>query len=178
MKYLARLAAFVALALAASGCFNTPPPQTAEPIYPGPDEYAAYGYASDPSLGAYNPFLYAYYWPVPYYYYWRFGGDGDRDCDDGFCGPRRGKKPPHLPLTIGSLPQRLPPRTSAEIAPRTISARSAEPAPSTPSTILNPGISAVNGSHAASIPAAGFHSDGFHSGSFTSSGGFHGSFHR
>ena len=177
MKYLVGVVALAAFAMAATGCFNTPNPQTGEPMYPGPDEYAAYGYTSDPSFAAYDPFLHGYYWPVPYYPYWHSGGDGDRDCDDGFCRSRIGKQPPYLSLTVGSLMERLPLWGSAEVAPRTLSAESAKAAPSTPSTTINPGLSTVNNSHIFSAQSAGFGGRGFHSGGF-GGGGFHGSFHR
>jgi hypothetical protein len=82
---LASLAALAAVALTAPGCSNASS-QTAGPVYAGPAEYAAYGYPENPYL-AFDPFLYGYYWSVPYYNngYPGYGGDGDHDCDDGFC---------------------------------------------------------------------------------------------
>ncbi len=179
----ASLAALVALALAASGCFNTAPPQPAQLTYPGPDEYAAYGYANDPSFAAYDPFLYNYYWLPPYYYSY-YGGDGGRDCDDGFCGPRIVRQPPHLPWRVSSLAERPLPRGNVGVTQGAISTQPAESAPSTQSTtITSPGLSTVSDSHVFSAPSAGFGGGGFHSGGFGGSGfggggGFHGSFHR
>ena len=186
MKYLTRLAALIALALAASGCFNTSPPPT-PPMYtgpdqysgaeqyPGPDEYAAYGYSSDPSFVAYNPFLYCYYWPVPYYSYWNFSGSNDHDCDDGYCGPRVGK-PPHLPWTVGSLPQRRPPGVGAASTSLATTAThlwtaEATHAGAAPST----GFSGFHGFGAGFSGFHGFSAGGFHG---FSAGGFHGGGHR
>ncbi len=163
-------AALVAFALTVQGCSDTSS-QTAGPVYPGPEEYAAYGYSYDP-YATYNPFFYGYYSSLPYYYYPHFGGDGDHDCDDGFCGPHGGSKP-HLPMTVGSLPHRLPPPNGAALSQRSVlTAQSTEPTGS-----INPrGLSAQD-SHAASFPPSGFGGGGFHSGGF-GGGGFHGSSHR
>jgi hypothetical protein len=164
------LAALVALAIASQGCFNTSP-QTTELAYGGPAEYAANGYSNDP-FAAYDPFLYSYYCPLPYYYsYYR--GDGDRDCDDGFCGHRGGRKPPHLPLIAGSLPARVPLRERAEVTQRTgEGAQSAAPAP-----WISPRNLSADSYRGASVPSGGFGGGGYHSDGL-GGGGFHGSSHR
>jgi hypothetical protein len=102
--FLAAIAVFV---MGAQGCASNSA-QTVLPSYPGPDEYAAYGYPSDSTFSAYDPLFYAYLWPPPYYYNWYSGGDGDHDCDDGFCGPRGHGKPPHVPWRLALLPERQP----------------------------------------------------------------------
>jgi predicted pyridoxine 5'-phosphate oxidase superfamily flavin-nucleotide-binding protein len=165
---LAGLAALATVALTAPGCTNASS-QTAGPVYAGPAEYAAYGYPENPYL-VFDPFLYGYYWSVPYYNngYPGYGGDGDHDCDDGFCGPHGGGKPPHVPVRVGSLAERLPPRDGTEVSQRSItSVRSGAPANSNLSV----------GDHATSVSSSGF-GGGFHSGGFGGggfgAGGFHG----
>jgi hypothetical protein len=167
-----RVAALVAFALAAQGCFNTATPQATEGTYAGAAEYAAYGYSNDP-FATYNPFLYGYYCPLAYYYYSYYRGDGDRDCDDGFCGPYGGRRPPHLPLIARSSPPRVPLRENAEAAQRTVAtAPSSGPAPS-----ISFHNFSVDGYRGATVPSAGFGSGGFHGGGF-GGGGFHESSHR
>jgi hypothetical protein len=164
--------AIVALVVVAStnqGCSNTSS-QTAAAVYPGPSEYAAYGYPDD-LYATYDPFFYGYYWSLPYYYTAYSGGDGDHDCDDGFCGPEGGR-PPHQPWRVGSLPERLPPPERTEVSQRSIvSVQSVEPA--------NSNLSAD--SHAAGVTSSAFGGGEFHSGGFSgsamNSGGFGGGFH-
>jgi hypothetical protein len=166
---MAFLAALFAIALAAQGCFDSTT-QTAEPGYAGPAEYAAYGYSNDP-FATYNPFFYGFYCPQPYYYYSYYRGDGDRDCDDGFCGPHGGRKPPHLPLIATSSAPRVPLRENVEAAQRT-----AATAPSTePAHSIGLHSFSADGYRGAGVPSAGF-GGGFHSGGF--GGGSHGSSHR
>jgi hypothetical protein len=162
----AGLVALVMLALTMQGCSQSSL-QTAEPVYPGPAQYAAYGYSYDP-YATYDPFFYGYYWSLPYYYHPYSGDDGDHDCDDGFCGPHGGGRPPHLPWRVGLSTERLAPRESTEVTQRSIvSAPSAEPA--------NSNLSA--GYHTANVPSGGFGGGGLHSGGF-GGGGFSGSSHR
>ena len=155
------LAALAAIAIAAQGCFNTSA-ETSEQAYGGPAEYAAYGYSNDPfTFAAYNPFLYTYCFPQPYYYYPYYRGDGDRDCDDGFCG-YRGAGKPHPKVAVGSVAPRLPiPHGSAVAEP----------------TQLRSGNLATHSLGGGNVSAGGYHGGigpmhGF------GGGGLHGSFHR
>jgi hypothetical protein len=158
----AALAALIAFAFSIQGCANgssqTASLQTAEPTYPGPAEYAAYGYPDD-SYAMYNPFFYSYCCSIPYYYY--AGG--------GSNWPPR--KPPHLPLTVGSLPERLPPPGGTELAQHnTLTAQSTQPASWTSPRISPSGDAPANGSSYGGFGGGGFHGVGF--------GGFPGSAHR
>ena len=165
------VAAIIVFAFA-QGCFNAPNPQIAETPYAGPAEYASYGYADDP-LATYNPFLYGSYCPLPYYYYSSYRGDGDRDCDDGFCGPHGGRKPPHLPLIARSSASAVRLRNNTDAAqPIGATAPSSEPARS-----LGFVHSSGDSYRGAGVPSARFSAGGFHSGGFGAAG-FHGSSHR
>jgi hypothetical protein len=178
------LAVLVALTLASQGCFDRSP-QTTELAYAGPTEYAAYGYSNDP-FAAYDPFLYNYYCPLPYYYYSYYRGDGDRDCDDGFCGPR-GRRPPHVPLIAGSPPARVSLRES-DVQETGESPQAAAPAQwigrrtfssdgYSGNSVPSVGFGGYNGN---SVPSSGLSGGGFHSvgGGGIGGGGSHGSSHR
>ena len=168
------LAALVAIVLIAQGCFDKPPPppQLAEPVYPGPAEYMADGYENDPfgnaSVVSYDPFFYSYYCPIPYYYYYSYYGGGGRNCIGGLCGYPVGRHPPHLPLIASAATVQVPPHDSAEVAQQMAeSARSGGPA-----QVLNSPDSSSNDLHGAGeFGGGGFHGYGF-------GGGFHGSGHR
>lgn len=153
--------ALAAFAIAAQGCL-TISTETSEPAYGGPAEYAAYGYPNDPfAFAAFDPFVYTYYFPPLYYYYGYYRGDGDRDCDDGFCG-NRGAGKPHPKVAVGSgAPLMLIPHGPA---------------------VAEPMQSHAGNFGSQSLGGANVSQGGFHGGSAAMQGfgrgGFHGSFHR
>ena len=167
LKTAAGVAILLGLALAAQGCFNRSP-QSSELAYGGPAEYANYGYSNDPfSFASYGPFLYSYWYPPQYYYYWNYQGDGDHDCDDGFCGHRSGKQP-------------HPPRF-----PRSLTARASNPERATATEVTSKGGAVAGPTHwlSAGNPSAGSYRSGIAPPHGFSGGGFggragHGSSHR
>ena len=95
------VAALAAITMISQGCFNSAPPIYGGP-YGGPAEYAASGYPADPF--AFEPYGLNWY-PEEYYYYFPAHGDGDHDCDDGFCGQGRGRNhQPHVPKGLIAKP--------------------------------------------------------------------------
>jgi hypothetical protein len=165
MSRTAGLAALVALAMASQGCFDRSP-QTTELAYGGPAEYAGYGYSNNPF--AYDPFLFNYYCPLPYYYYSYYRSDGDRDCDDGFCGPRGGRRPPHRPLIASAPPAPVSLRESG------VQETGESPA-AAPAQWIGRRTLSSDGYSGNSIPSVGFgdHSVNSVPSSGLSGGGFH-----
>jgi len=165
------LAGLVAVALTGQGCCNASS-QTTVPVYPGPAEYAAYGYPDD-LYATSDPFFDGYYWWLPYYYYAYYAPPGG--CYGGWCGPHGGGKSPHLPWRVGSLPERLPPRESTGVTQRSIVSVQS-PANSNLSADYHAAGVTSNASSGA-FHGSGFGGGGFHSGGF-GGGGFSGSAHR
>lgn len=94
LKLAGSAALVVVLALALQGCSDSSQ-QSSEFAYGNASDYATYGYYNDPfAFGPYDPLLYGYWYPQPYYYYRNYAGDNDHDCDDGYCGSRGGHRPP------------------------------------------------------------------------------------
>jgi hypothetical protein len=121
LKTAVGLPILLGFALVAQGCFDNTAPPSSEPTYAGPEEYANYGYSSDPFIyGVYDPFSFGYWCPLPIYYYWHPGYR--HGCDDGSCGPHGGKKPlrPVYPWPLA--------------APRSLVAQASNPEKSTPAT--------------------------------------------
>jgi hypothetical protein len=182
------LAAVVALVSGLQGCFNStlpnvpPTPSDASLNYPGPDEYANYGYTNDPLLyAAYDPFFYGFGCPPPYYffsydpYYYRPG------CHGGHCGPNGGKplRPVYpWPLVASHKPAAQPSDTAKLTALSTPSELHLAPQPT---ISLNDDAPETGGSHSEASAAHVSHWGGFAGGGFGGAGfggGGHGSFHR
>ena len=161
------MAILLGLALAAQGCFNTSP-QSSALAYGGPAEYANYGYSNDPfAFASYDPFLYSYWYPPPFYYYSNYQGDGDHDCDDGFCGHRSGNN---------AQPPRFP-RSLAARAPNPERSTAADATSNGPTHWLSAGNPSAEGYRSGIAPAHGFSGGRFGGGGFRGGGG-HGSSHR
>ncbi|HXR25733.1 MAG TPA: hypothetical protein VN742_10265 [Candidatus Binataceae bacterium] len=95
----------VVLALALQGCSDSSQ-QSSEFDYGSASDYATYGYYNDPfAFAPYDPLLYSYWYPQPYYYYPNYAGDNDHDCDDGYCGHRGSHR---LPSPIYPRPLTAP----------------------------------------------------------------------
>jgi hypothetical protein len=173
------LAALFAVALIMQGCFNSPPPlplPATEPVYAGPAEYMADGYENDPfsttPVAAYDPFLYGYYCPLPYYYYSYYDGVGGHGCVNGWCRSPIGRKPPHLPLLASEIPVRPPPRDSAKAAQQLADTARSEQASRPIGSINMTADDNREGHGSTGGLGGGFHTVGF------GGGGFHGSSHR
>jgi hypothetical protein len=186
------LVAVIALVLGVQGCFdstlpNVPPtPSDASLTYPGPDEYANYGYTNDPLIyAAYDPFLYGFWCPPPYYFY-PYNRDYYRPgCYGGYCGPHGGK-PPSRPVYPWPL---VASHTPADQAPNP-ARMTASSAPSElyvapqPTVSLNDDEAATGGSHNEAATAHVSQWGGFSGGGFNRfggggfGGGSHASFHR
>ncbi len=171
--------ASLALVLAAQGCLNTTLP-TVPTTYPGPEEYANYGYADDSLIyAAYDPFVYGYWCLPPYYYYW-YVPPYDRDCHGGYCGPRGGRKPlrPVYPWPL--VAAHAPANQVTNPAKATVAATLADThVPVQPTISLNGDEPSANGHHEEGSMTHGISDGGFHGvglGGF--GGGGRGSFHR
>ncbi len=168
LKVAAAAALVIVLALALQGCSDSSQ-QSSEFAYGSASDYATYGYYNDPfAYGPYDPLLYGYWYPQPYYYYPNYAGD--HDCDDGYCGSRGGHRPPSP----------IYPRPLAAPRPLTATRGSMDGGFSTAGANgsgLHSGFS--SGDDGGSHSGFGSGSGGFHGG-FSSGGGFggHGSSHR
>lgn len=83
----------VALAAGLQGCADSARQSSKFP-YGSASDYTAYGYNDPYAFGPYDPLLYSYWYPQPYYYYGNYPDVNDHDCDDGYCGPHRGHRLP------------------------------------------------------------------------------------
>jgi hypothetical protein len=172
--------ALLAVMLGVQGCFDSTLPN-APPTYPGPEEYANYGYANDPLLyAAYDPFLYGFWCPPPYYYYW-YAPANERNCYGGYCGPHGGK-PPLRPVYPWPLVASHTPADDAPnpVKPAIVLAPSDTHVPPQPTVSLNDDDPSVSSSHGEpsmtpEAPAGRFSGGGFSG--FGGGGGGHGSFH-
>jgi uncharacterized membrane protein YgcG len=184
------LIAALAVMITAQGCFNSTLPNApltspnASLTYPGPEEYANYGYINDPFIyAAYDPILYGFWCPPPYYFYWYNPAYYEPGCASGYCGPR-GRKPVRpvypWPLVAARTPADRAPnpaRATAALAP------SETPVTSQPTVSLNDDGPAAGGSHGEATTVQASHRGGFAGAGFSESGGGgsgggHGSFHR
>ncbi len=90
------------LTLVSSGCADLSR-RNSELTYGNASDYTAYSYNDPNAFGPYDPLLYGYWYPQPYYYYRNYAGDNDHDCDDGYCGPHRSHRPsPIVPRPLAA----------------------------------------------------------------------------
>jgi hypothetical protein len=156
LKMVGAAALVFVLAVALQGCSDSSR-QSSEFAYGNASDYATYGYNDPFAYGPYpyDPLLYSYWYPQPYYYRDAdHDRDYDHDCDDGNCGARGGGH---------RLPSPIYPRPLAEHRPLTATRE-----------FSGGGFSSGAGN------GSGFHSGFNGAGGFGSSGGFgsHGSAHR
>jgi hypothetical protein len=180
--------ALLAVMLAVQGCFdstlpNVPPtPSDASLTYPGPEEYANYGYTDDPLLyAAYDPFLYGFWCPPPYYFYWYNPAYYRPGCYGGNCGPHGGKPPLRpvypWPLVASHTPADNAPNPARPTVVLAPSDTHVQPQPTLSLNDDDPSASSNHGEASLTheAPAREFSGGGF--GGFGGGGG-HGSFHR
>jgi hypothetical protein len=92
LKMVGAAALVFVLAVALQGCSDSSR-QSSEFAYGNASDYATYGYNDPFAYGPYpyDPLLYSYWYPQPYYYRDAdHDRDYDHDCDDGNCGARSG----------------------------------------------------------------------------------------
>jgi hypothetical protein len=92
LKMVGAAALVFVLAVALQGCSDSSR-QSSEFAYGNASDYATYGYNDPFAYGPcpYDPLLYSYWYPQPYYYRDAdHDRDYDHDCDDGNCGARGG----------------------------------------------------------------------------------------
>jgi uncharacterized membrane protein YgcG len=171
--------ALLAVMLGVQGCFDSTLPN-APPSYPGPEEYANYGYTNDPLIyAAYDPFLYGFWCPPPYYFYWYNPVYYRPGCYGGYCGPH-GRKPLRpvypWPLVASHAPTDKEPNPAKATIVLEPSDTRVPPQPTVSLNDDNPSESSSHGeaSMTHETPARGFSGGGF--GGFGGGGG-HGSFH-
>jgi hypothetical protein len=170
LKMVGAAALVFVLAVALPGCSDSSR-QSSEFAYGNASDYATYGYNDPFAYGPYpyDPLLYSYWYPQPYYYRDAdHDRDYDHDCDDGNCGARSGGH---------RLPSPIYPRPLVEHRPLTATREFSGGG-------FSSGGGNGSGFHSGSSTGGGIGS-GFHSGfngagGFGSSGGFgsHGSAHR